>query len=437
MARGIIYSIIAALRGFFQRIFFPMHSDYQTILNKYSDALTQPMTDLSRFARLAPYLLTKSMKLTGSSVMVLDRESHSYIVRAGEREANDIEGVAIAEDSPLISELLAKKKELNVEEVERQIKQTGRSSLAEKERLQKIKEEMGRLKAVLIIPSISEKEYFQKPTLLSTINLGAKLSGGSFSGEDINFLRTLANQAAISIEYAFIFEELKKNQQRVIQSEKLAAIGTTTAGIAHELKNPLTYISTVAQILPQKWDDAEFRKSVNDMLSSETQRMQLIVEGLLDYSRARELALKPTEIKDVIEKTIALLGYDARKKNIEIKTEYQHSSLVQADANRLIQVFMNIMANAIQAVGEGGGNLAVVTADEGKKIKVSIADTGPGIPRDQLDKIFDPFFSTKESGTGLGLMICKKIIEEHRGSVNVRSELGKGTTFVIRLPQAV
>jgi signal transduction histidine kinase len=411
------------------KIFFRARYDYQRILNRYSHALTQPMADLNRFSRIAPYLLTKSMKLSAASFMVLDRESRNFVVRAGEKEAEKTEGLAINENSALIRELKAGKKEISIEDVHNRIR-----AGEEKEKFQEIAEEMGQLKAVLVIPSITESEYFKQPTLIAALNLGKKLSEESFSGEDVNFLDTLANQATISIEYAFIFEELRRKQEQVVRSEKLAAVGTTTAGVAHELKNPLTYLSAVAQVLPKKWDDEKFRETVNKMLPSEVQRMQLIVEGLLDYSRSRELSLKPIDVKTVVDKTIALLAYDIKKFKVYFKTDYDHEQKVNADPNRLIQVFMNLMSNAIQAMADKGGDLLIKTRDKDGEVRINITDSGPGIEADKLKKIFDPFFTTKEGGTGLGLPISKKIIDEHNGSMYVTSKLGSGTTFTICLP---
>lgn len=440
---GIVGAFIIALifqplrdgvQALVDRIFFRARYDYQRILGKYSHTLSQPMADLNRFSRIAPYLLTKAMKLTGGSFMVLDRATHNFVVRAGEKDAHALEGKTIAENSPLLKELMYRKREISLEEVNSIIKFSDDES--EKTKHIAIAEEMKGLNAVLIIPCISDSLYFKKSIMLSTINLGKKLSEESFSREDINFLDTLANQATISIEYAFIFEELQKNQERVVRSEKLAAIGTTTAGVAHELKNPLTYLSAVAQVLPKKWDDPKFRESVGQMLPSEVKRMQLIVEGLLDYSRSRELVLKPLDIRTVVDKALALLAYEIKKKKVYIKTDYDHKRKVNGDPNRLMQVFMNLLANAVQAMGDKGGDLTVVTNNTDGEVRINIRDTGPGIPQEKLKKIFDPFFTTKDSGTGLGLPISKKIIDEHKGSIYVDSKKGEGTTFTICLPVA-
>ncbi len=417
------------------RTFFRTRYDYQRIMSRYSHGLTQPSVNLNRFSRLAPYLLTKSMKLNAASVMILDRNRHCYVVRAVEKEARDLKHKTVSEDSALVQELYLRKREISLEEVERRLKDEKELTTAERKKYHEIAAEMKRLKSFLIIPSISESEYFKRPTLLSTINLGSKLSGQSFSQEDVNFLRTLANSTTISVEYSFIVEELKKQQERVIRAEKLAAVGITTAGVAHELKNPLTYLSTVAQLLPKKWDDKEFQKNVTEMFGAEVERMHLIIEGLLDFSRTRELMLKSLDVKTVIEKALALLAYDIRKNKVEVKTDFKHKNQAMADANRLMQVFMNLMANAVQAM-EGGGQLTIATQDKGKEVEVLISDTGHGIPAKKLVKVFDPFFTTKESGTGLGLYISKTIIDEHEGKITAESEEGKGTTFRVLLPTA-
>jgi len=426
LALGLILFVFLLLRFRLRRIRYK----YQQTLNKYTHSLIQPMADLRRFSRIAPYLLIKSMKIQSAAVMVLARESHSYIVKAGEGEAREVENYSLPEDAVLFQELLTKRKELFLKEIKSLARVGGQVAARYKE----ISEQMKKLKASLIIPTISESEYFQKPTLLAILCLGPKTGGGTYSAEDIDFLNALAMRATLSIEYAFIFDELKQHQAAIIQSEKLAAIGTTTAGVAHELKNPLTYLSTVAQILPKKWDDESFRKSVNELLPAEVQRMQLIVEGLLNYSRNKELALAQLDVKETIDKAMALLAYDIRKSKVEVKINFDHDKKAKADPNRLMQVFMNLIANAVQAMEEKGGKLLIETKNDQKEIFIFFSDNGPGIADKKAAKIFDPFYTTKEGGTGLGLSICKKIIDEHNGSLSVKSLVGVGTTFLVGLP---
>jgi two-component system sporulation sensor kinase A len=169
--------------------------------------------------------------------------------------------------------------------------------------------------------------------------------------------------------------------------------------------------------------------------------MKLIIEGLSDYSKAHELKIEPVDLTSVLEKTLAILGYDIKKNNVYVIKNYPAQgfgkSVALADKNRLAQVFMNIIANAIQAMGEKGGDLSISIADKGNTVCTSITDSGAGIPKEILQKIFDPFFTTKESGTGLGLSITKKIVEEHRGSIYIDSRPGQGTTFAICLPAPI
>ncbi len=421
------------------RLFYRSGYDYQRILSRYSKALTRPVTDLDKYAKMASYLLGKSMQLAGTSVMVLDREARHYLVRAADGEGEKAVGTAVPEDSALIKEITVHYGEIDREDIAGRLKNPALTT-AEKERLSAVLEEMDRLKAVLVIPSVSESEYFSRPTLLSTINLGRKLSGDNFTGDDVEFLKSIGNQSAISVEYTFILEELKKKQEQVMRSEKMAALGSTLAGIAHELKNPLTYMLTVTQSMSANWDKSDFRESVIRMLPSEVERMKLIIDGLSDYSKAHELRLEPVAVAEIIEKVLVIMGYDVNRNKVFIVKNYSlegdEKAVALADKNRLVQVFMNIIANAIQAMGEKGGDLTITIRREEKEVRTSIADTGPGIPKDKLQRIFDPFFTTKEAGTGLGLSITKKIIDEHKGSIYVDSFEGEGTTFTVCLPRA-
>lgn len=439
-ATFILVLIFQPLRDLVQKwldnIFIGQRYQYQHIINRYSHALTRPMADLNRFAKLAPYLLWKTMKLSGVAVMVLDRESGRYVVRAaiGENEPLEESRFSLPADSLLIQELQSGRREIYRKELFCRLGNK-QLPLEEQKKLEQICQELEMLGAELIIPSISESSYFQRPTLLATINLGKKSSGASFSGEDIEFLETLANQAAISVEYAFIFEELKRNQEAMVKNEKLAALGQSCAGIAHELKNPLTYLRTVAQAMSDNWEKPAFKENVLNMLPSEIERMKFIIDGLSDYSRGHELRLEKVEVATIIDKALAVLGYEIKKHNVTVKKEYPADGKVTAlgDKDQLIQVFINIIANAVQAMGEKGGELKVSVAPG---VIITISDTGPGIPPEKLQRIFDPFFTTKESGTGLGLSITKKIVEAHQGEIKVDSQVGQGTTFTIKLPAA-
>jgi len=422
------------MRSFLRRFFPRGKYDYQRILRKYSEALVRPTTDLTYLSKMFSYLLWKSMRLYGVCLIILNPDKKSFIIRSGEGVGESMIGQSLPDNSPLFNELLATRKEIDRDEIKRRLS-TPNLSEDEKIKLTRILADLAFLKSVILIPCISESDFFKKPTLLSVICLGKKLSLEGYSEEDINFLKTIANQSAISIEYTFIYEELRKQQEQIIRSEKLAALGTLASGIAHELKNPLTYISTVSQAMGSRWDDKGFKESVLSVMPSEIERMRLILEGLSDYSRSKEIKLENTDIISIVEKVLAILNYEIKKPGITVKKDFPSSGQLIAlgDKNRLSQVFLNIIANALQSM-EKNGTLEISARHEENSAIISVSDNGKGIPEENLSKMFEPFFSTRESGIGLGLHLSKQIVEQHHGKISVKSVPGKTTTFIITLP---
>ena len=249
--------------------------------------------------------------------------------------------------------------------------------------------------------------------------------------------------------------ELKQSQEHLISSEKLASLGTMAAGMAHEIKNPLVSLRTFTQLLPQRYEDAEFRQKFSQVVPAEIDKINKIAESLLRFGRPHKPELTTANVNEILEEIIALFDNEARKNNVRITTKLAELPKITADAGQLSQAFVNIILNSIQAMNKGG-ELTVKTdvgeiiklgpaspetpeQEEAKAVKVvfvEISDTGVGIPEENLKSIFDPFFTTKEvGGTGMGLPITLRIIEEHHGSIKVRSQVGKGTTFLITIPQ--
>jgi len=231
--------------------------------------------------------------------------------------------------------------------------------------------------------------------------------------------------------------ELNRMQAQLIHSEKLASLGELVAGIAHEINNPLTGILVFSSLVAkdEKLDPA--LKSDLDTVIRETERCAGIVRGLLEFSRESVPQKSPISLNDVLDASLALVENQAQFLNITIVRNYaQDLPQLSADPNQLEQVFINMLLNASHAM-EHGGTLMVVTDMTREKLYavVRIADTGCGIPEENLPKIFDPFFTTKEaSGTGLGLSVSYGIINSHGGLIEVESSVGVGTTFIIKLP---
>lgn len=234
-------------------------------------------------------------------------------------------------------------------------------------------------------------------------------------------------------------ERLKQTtREQIGQSEKLASIGRLAAGVAHEINNPLTGVLTFSSLLRQKPNmDAQDLQDL-DVIVRETTRVREIVRGLLDFARESPSARNPIDINEVIRNTLRLVRSQKEFRNITIH-EYlgEELSLVRGDKNQLQQVLLNLSLNACEAM-DGGGTLAISTLHRDNRVAIIVHDTGHGIAKEHMETIFDPFFTTKPvgKGTGLGLSVSYGIIQKHEGTIEVESEVGKGTTFTITLPVA-
>ncbi len=233
-------------------------------------------------------------------------------------------------------------------------------------------------------------------------------------------------------------DELVAMQVRVAQSERLASLGMLAAGVAHEINNPLGGILALTSLtLEDLPKDDPNRENLQEVVT-QSQRCRDIVKGLLEFSRQSRMGADLVELNKVLDETLSLISRQAGFFNITIVKEYDPDlPPVMANRGEMQQVFMNIIVNSAQAI-DGHGTITIVTRSAGDSVVVAISDTGRGIPPDAIGRIFDPFFSTKPSGqgTGLGLSITYGIVTSHRGTIGVESEVGRGTTFTVRLPAA-
>ncbi len=231
--------------------------------------------------------------------------------------------------------------------------------------------------------------------------------------------------------------ELEEMQAHLIQSEKLAGLGKLAAGIAHEINNPLGGILIYSHLL---LEDAKKETPQHENLKKiikETTRCKNIVKGLLEFARPKEPEMTPTDINDTVDRALSIFERQALFQNIEIRKDYSELPKIVADGAQIQQVFTNIIANAAEAM-DGNGVLTIKTCLSGQSdcIRIEFGDTGHGIKEEDMPRLFEPFFTTKEvgKGTGLGLAISYGIVQKHQGSIEVRSEAGKGSTFTVILP---
>jgi PAS domain S-box-containing protein len=238
------------------------------------------------------------------------------------------------------------------------------------------------------------------------------------------------------IEYVRDITEEQQLQEQLIQSEKLAGIGTLASGVAHEINNPLTVITGMTEVALEEEDPYEIKTYLKDILQC-SQRIKEIVKGLSSYSRvARQGEQGLVSINEVLEESLKMVGLAMKAHRVEVIKKFQCAEKIEANIGEIQQVFTNLITNAFHAMDGEGGTLTLATRSLKGSIEVTVSDTGTGIPQKYLKKIFDPFFTTKElgKGTGLGLNIVHRIVAKYEGTVDVKSTHGKGTTFTITFP---
>ncbi|MBW2027932.1 MAG: GAF domain-containing protein [Deltaproteobacteria bacterium] len=264
-------------------------------------------------------------------------------------------------------------------------------------------------------------------------------------------LDIFAPQIAIAIENAKLYSrlkeqmlELKESQTLLSRAEKFSFLGNLAARLAHEIKNPMTAIGTFIQLLPAKYDDEEFRNDFYKIAMEETERVNNLITELLDLVKTKESHFEYNDLHSLIDRMILLLSPQSNAKKISILRKFDpRFGKVWLDAEKMKQVIINLLSNAVEFTPEGG-EIEIVTRGierEGKRqgVIIEIRDTGPGIEESNIDKIFDPYFTTKHksslhNGTGLGLFIAYQNIRDHGGTIEVKSKVNEGTTFVLNIP---
>lgn len=226
-------------------------------------------------------------------------------------------------------------------------------------------------------------------------------------------------------------KEFEKFKTQLEQSDKMKAVATLAAGMAHEIRNPLTAIKTFTEYLPEKFNDAIFREKFTRIVGSEVERINSTVGQLLEFAKPKNLNLKKTNIHNLLNDTLLLLSEQMIKNKIILNKDYgDFSPYISANPDKLRHIFFNIFKNAIESMKNDKKSLTIKTGLN-KDLIVEIKDTGCGMTEEQIKRAYDPFFSTKEGGTGLGLSIVHSIIKEHNGNIEIKSALNKGTTVIL------
>jgi len=233
--------------------------------------------------------------------------------------------------------------------------------------------------------------------------------------------------------------ELQLSREHLLQSEKLAMVGKLAAGVAHTIRNPLTSVKMRLFSMQRSLDLAPTQKEDFEVISEEIRHIDTIVRNFLEFSRPPKLKIQKVSPSDVVDMAIQLMRHRLESYGVTVDVYRQRPlSQIEADPEQFKEVLVNLIVNACEAMCEGG---AISIREEegttdpmGHVVVIRVSDNGPGIPEAICDKVFQPFFSTKEEGTGLGLSIASRIIEDHKGCLSVKSREGRGTTFTITLP---
>ncbi len=430
----IVFSIILLVTTCFPKIkpftekiieqfLFKDRYNYRDTLGQFSKAMVN-ILDLGSLSKRIIETMTQTLGADKASLFLLNDERGGF-------ELFESKNITFSSPSPLLPKeaplpaYLQKMKEIIVKEMlAKGIKIPD---------LKKVTEQMDELAAEVSIPLISKRQ------LVGIINLSHKFNKDMYYQEDIDLLTTLANQTAIAIENARLYEDLKKSKSYVRRADRLASLGTLTAGLAHEIRNPLVAIKTLTQLLPERLEDEEFRSHFLSIASGEVERISHLVNELLDFARPSNPKLEFEDINSILDGMILLVSTESKKKHIQIQKQYLPDlPPVKVDREQIKQVFLNILLNAIDATPENG-TLTVKTRSFTKPggelfLQVEFKDTGCGIPQEHLEEIFNPFFTTKTSGSGLGLSISNQIVQDHKGYISVESQVNQGTSFFVNLP---
>ena len=271
--------------------------------------------------------------------------------------------------------------------------------------------------------------------------------------EALESVMVFAQQAGLAIHNAFMYQELKtfsqqmeekihkttadlrETEAQLIRSEKLAALGQLAAGIAHEIRNPLTSINILIHSLTENFPAEDSHREDLKVIEEEIDRINEILDRFLRFAKPAPPLLERTEVAPIFEETLQLIRPRMEKQRVHIQKEFETLPIILMDREQIKQVALNLLLNAVQAMPWGGTlMLRGQNSKDGQWIKISIQDSGVGIPDEDMNKLFDPFFSTREGGIGLGLSIAHRIIDQHHGKIEVESSLGKGTLFTLWLP---
>ena len=423
------------LQSAVNKAFFPSRYDAYETLTRFGHAMVMQL-DLANLQAEIADTLQRVMGIEKISLYLFDKEHGSYVRKTARGLAEDRATIVRLADHERFANFLLK---CNQPIVKEELQQ--RPPELEAQLAAAMIDTMTHMDAEVCLPLVN------KTRLIGFVNLGHKPCLGFYSHDELNLLRSLADNAAIALENAILHEEWKQTQLLLRRADRLRSLEAIAGGFAHEVRNPLTSISTFIQLVPSRRDDPYFMDSFSVQVVDDLARIERLIAEILDYARYMKPKFSSESLNNIVTSCLQFIEVKADKLGISIEKQLADDlPAMLVDRQQIKQVIMNLAMNAIDAMAKTGGRLTVMTRrvvrlDKRGWVQIEVADTGCGIAAEDLPHIFDPFFTTKHEstehvGTGLGLSIVHQIIQEHGGTVEARSTAGKGTSFLITLPEA-
>jgi len=420
---------------------------YQSTLRQASTGMNR-IRDLHKLLNLIVHVVTRTVRLKNGAVYLFDENKNSYILQAVRDRGKGKVGMVIPAKSALIQKLLVEREPLVYEEIKQRLQDYQDSSLAD------VEAQMKQIDAAVVVPS------FAGEGLVGFIVLGEKMSGKLYSQDDLVVFSVLANQAALAIENAKFYEDVKKTQEQLFQAEKMATIGTMANGLSHQISNRLQALGFIAgdtlDTLKLAWDKP-YPQDIKELLNTIKNALERVqdnvkqggevVKGMLKYSRPGDAGFEPINLDQLVTASLEMAQYKVKLSYIDVVREFsQDLSPVRGNFTQLQEVFFNLIDNAYDATMQRKdelhepdykGKITISAAVADSTMEIRFSDNGVGVKAEDMSKIFTPFFTTKTSskkGTGLGLYVIQKIITGHNGTIHVESRYKEVTTFIIELP---
>lgn len=424
------YKLKTEAQAAIARTLFRHRYDMYETLSEFSKALVA-ILDLRSLTEEIVRTLANVLGIRTASLYLLDQEKGVYTLSSSHGVITDavkLFRLSVRDDLPAY---LAFHQAILVRE---ELEQTDVQGIP-----RSVRETLAAMESEVCIPLVN------KDRLIGFCNLGVRRDSGMYSEEDLNLLTTLAQNAAIALDNAILYQDLRRSQTLMRRTDRLRSLETVAGGFAHEIRNPLTSIKTFVQLAPLRRDDTEFMGSFSKVVAEDLHRIERLIQEILDYARYMEPKFSKQDLNDVVASCLYFVEVKAESKAIRIEKDLAPDlPTVLLDRQQIKQILLNLFLNAMDAMADGGGQLTVkthrLTKSAGEAwVQIEVGDTGQGIAADVLEHIFDPFYTTKHQsaereGTGLGLTIVHQIVQEHRGSIEVASTVGSGTTFFVNLP---